>query len=93
MTSRTQPITDRNMAAAAFGHVRGRGHSDNQIKFFTIAEVAERLHVSGRTIRRWIRANDLVAHRIKGNRPGRRERSEGVSGATSGRLIVEHACH
>ena len=66
MTSRTQPITDRNMAAAAFGHVRGRGHSDNQIKFFTIAEVAERLHVSGRTIRRWIRANDLVAHRIKG---------------------------
>jgi excisionase family DNA binding protein len=59
MTSRTQPIT-------AFGHVRGRRHPDNQIKFFTIAEVAERLHVSARTVRRWIEAGDLVAHRIGG---------------------------
>jgi excisionase family DNA binding protein len=66
MTSRTQPITDRDMAAAAFGHVRGRRHPDNQIKFFTIAEVAERLHVSTRTVRRWIEAGDLVAHRIGG---------------------------
>jgi excisionase family DNA binding protein len=34
--------------------------------FFTIAEVAERLRASPRTVRRWIEAGDLVAHRIGG---------------------------
>ena len=33
---------------------------------FTIAEVAERLRVSTRTVRRWIEAGDLVAHRFGG---------------------------
>jgi excisionase family DNA binding protein len=38
-------------------------NSDNQFRFFTIAEVAERLHVATRTVRRWIKAGDLVVHR------------------------------
>lgn len=33
-------------------------------KFFTIAEVAERLHVATRTVRRWIDSGELVAHRF-----------------------------
>ena|ERR1700693_1667624 len=47
-------------------HVRARSHRDNEIKFFTIADVAERLHVATRTVRRWIDADDLVAHRFGG---------------------------
>jgi excisionase family DNA binding protein len=66
MTSRTQPPCDRGTEAALFGNVRGRRQRDNQIRFFTISEVAERLHVSARTVRRWIEAGDLVAHRIGG---------------------------
>jgi len=36
------------------------------MNFFTIAEVAERLHVATRTVRRWIKAGDLVVHRVGG---------------------------
>ena len=64
MTSRTQ--LPRAMEAAAVGHIRGRRHRDDQIKFFTIAEVAERINVASRTIRRWIKAGDLVVHRFGG---------------------------
>ena len=32
------------------------------IKFFTIAEVAERLEVATRTVRRWIKKGELVSH-------------------------------
>ena len=66
MTSRAQPPSDRDMEAVAFGPVRGRRHRDNEIRFFTIAEVAERLRVATRTVRRWIKAGDLIAHRIGG---------------------------
>lgn len=66
MTSRTQPPSDSDAEVAAFGHVHGRRHRDNQINFFTIAEVAERLHVATRTVRRWIKADDLVVHRVGG---------------------------
>jgi excisionase family DNA binding protein len=52
--------------ASACGQVSRRDHRDKQIRFFTIAEVAERLRVSGRTIRRWIEAGDLVVHRRGG---------------------------
>jgi excisionase family DNA binding protein len=38
------------------------------IEFFTIREVAERLSVSTRTVRRWIDNGELVAHRIGGVR-------------------------
>jgi excisionase family DNA binding protein len=35
-----------------------------QIRFFTIAEVAEMLRVATRTVRRWIDDGKLVAHRL-----------------------------
>jgi excisionase family DNA binding protein len=66
MTSRTQPPSDGNEEAAAFGPTRGRRHRDDQIKFFTIAEVADRLRVSARTVRRWIENGELIAHRPGG---------------------------
>jgi excisionase family DNA binding protein len=66
MTSRTQPPSDSDTGAAAFGHAYGRRHYDNQINFFTIYDVAERLDVSTRTVRRWIEAGDLVVHRVGG---------------------------
>jgi excisionase family DNA binding protein len=66
MTSRSQLTCDRDTEAAVFDRVRGRRQRDNQIRFFAISEVAERLHVSARTVRRWIEAGDLVAHRIGG---------------------------
>lgn len=64
MNARTQPPSDSDMEVTAFG--RGRRNRDNEIRFFTIAEVAERLNVSTRTVRRWIEAGDLVVHRISG---------------------------
>jgi excisionase family DNA binding protein len=36
------------------------------IKFFTIPEVAECLNVSTRTVRRWIKRGELIAHRLGG---------------------------
>jgi excisionase family DNA binding protein len=51
--------------ATSFGHARGRRHRD-EIEFFTIGEVAERLKVDKRTVRRRIKSGDLVAHRFGG---------------------------
>jgi excisionase family DNA binding protein len=65
MTSRIHPPSDSN-EAGAFGPTHGRRHRDDQIKFFTIAEVAERLRVATRTIRRWVKNGDLIAHRHGG---------------------------
>lgn len=36
--------------------------SRGPIRFFTIAEVAEAVEVSVRTVRRWIKRGDLVGH-------------------------------
>jgi excisionase family DNA binding protein len=36
------------------------------MRFFTIANVAESLSVSTRTVRRWIDAGELIAHRFNG---------------------------
>lgn len=58
--------SESDTEGAAFGHARGRRHRDNDIRFFTIAEVAERLHVNSRTVRRWISADYLVVHRVGG---------------------------
>jgi excisionase family DNA binding protein len=60
--ARKRRAGDSDTEAAALSH--GRGRRDDQIKFFTITEVAERLHVSARTVRRWIVAGDLVVHRV-----------------------------
>jgi excisionase family DNA binding protein len=46
------------------GRVAPRRHLREEIRFFTVAEVAERLGVSTRTIRRWIENGELVAHRF-----------------------------
>jgi excisionase family DNA binding protein len=40
-------------------------HRDKEIQFFTILQVAERLNVSTRTVRRWIANGALVAHRFE----------------------------
>jgi excisionase family DNA binding protein len=75
MTSRTRPrINDdrprprinrdpEGRAPRESGH-RHRG--DDRLKFFKIAEVAELLSVSTRTVRRWIDDGLLIAHRIRG---------------------------
>ena len=36
------------------------------MRFFTIVEVAEIVEVATRTVQRWIRSGDLVAHRFGG---------------------------
>ena len=41
---------------AAFAKVRGRHYRSDQMKFLTITEVAERLQVANRTVRRWVKA-------------------------------------
>jgi excisionase family DNA binding protein len=43
-----------------------RGRQGEPIKFFTIADVAESVEVTTRTVRRWIASGDLVAHRFRG---------------------------
>jgi excisionase family DNA binding protein len=46
--------------------IRTRRDGANRIRFFTIANVAESLSVSSRTVRRWIDAEELIAHRFNG---------------------------
>jgi excisionase family DNA binding protein len=62
--ARKRRPSDSDTEVAAHGDRRGRHHRDEQIKFVRIAEVAERLNVNARTVRRWIVAGDLVVHRI-----------------------------
>jgi excisionase family DNA binding protein len=47
-------------------HMNSHRHPGNEIRFFTIPQVAERLNVSTRTIRRWIANDALVVHRFEG---------------------------
>jgi len=46
---------------------RSAAGAHEAIKFYTIAEVAECLNVSTRTVRRWIDRRLLVAHRLGGS--------------------------
>ena len=41
-----------------------RSQSTDLSRLNTLSEVADRLQVSSKTIRRWIEAGDLVAHRF-----------------------------
>jgi excisionase family DNA binding protein len=63
-----RPMMSRSISdlesAADSGHVHGARRRRDQINFFTIAEVAERLAVNPRTVRRRIKAGDLVAHQF-----------------------------
>jgi excisionase family DNA binding protein len=76
MTSRTRPRINRDrprprinrdVELAAHGEVRHR-HRRDDLNFFKIPEVAERLSVSTRTVRRWIENRDLIVHRVGGIR-------------------------
>jgi excisionase family DNA binding protein len=62
MSSRTPPPGDADTKAVVFGRVRR--HRNDPFNFFTIAEIAERLQVATRTVRRWIKSGDLAAHRF-----------------------------
>ena len=44
--------------------VRQRSTSALNRKLFTIGEVAEVCDVSTKTVRRWIKSGDLIAHRL-----------------------------
>jgi len=37
-----------------------------RMKFYTIAQIAQCVEVSTRTVRRWIKSKALGAHRVKG---------------------------
>ncbi len=65
----TSPRTGRRFIESGvvdFGPSRPRRHRQNQINFFTISDVAERLRVSARTVRRWIDGGHLPVHRVGG---------------------------
>jgi excisionase family DNA binding protein len=64
MSSRLRFPSDSDAETATSGHTHGRRYRNDQIKFFTIADVAERLDVVTRTVSRWIRSSELVAHRF-----------------------------
>lgn len=62
MNSRHRASTAGENAVPDRAHVRGR--RGDEIQFFTIVEIAQRLNVSSRTIRRWIERGELVAYRF-----------------------------
>jgi excisionase family DNA binding protein len=64
--SRNQNLSRGDKEAVTLSEFPNRRSRRDQINFFTIAEVAERLRVSTRTVRRWMDAGDLVAHRLGG---------------------------
>jgi excisionase family DNA binding protein len=66
MSSRLRFPSDSDAEAATSGHTHGRRYRNDQIKFFTIADVAERLDVVTRTVRRWVKSGDLLVHRFGG---------------------------
>ena len=63
---RPRPRINRDPEGRAPRESRHRHHGDDRLKFFKIAEVAELLSVSTRTVRRWIDDGLLIAHRIRG---------------------------
>ena len=67
MNSRIRPfgISDKTMTAAP-DRAQGRGYRGDEIKFFTIPQIAEQLNVADRTVRRWIAKRHLTAHRFGG---------------------------
>jgi excisionase family DNA binding protein len=62
--ARNRRSSGNEVETAAFGQDRGRRNRDDHIGFSTIAQIAEHLHVNARTVRRWIKANQLVVHRV-----------------------------
>jgi excisionase family DNA binding protein len=58
-------LSTRDIETVASNGV-GRRHRRDQIKLYTIRQIADALVVSTRTVRRLIEDGHLVAHRIKG---------------------------
>jgi excisionase family DNA binding protein len=54
------------LQSPTIGNNRSSARGREAIKFFTIPEVAECLNVSTRTVRRWIKRGELIAHRPGG---------------------------
>jgi excisionase family DNA binding protein len=48
------------------GQIAARRRSREPMQFHTIAEVAAFVGVSARSVRRWIKGGDLIAHRFGG---------------------------
>jgi excisionase family DNA binding protein len=63
-------MSSRAASAETAKNLKGRVHARNATtapaKFFTIGQVAELLEVSTRTVKRWLDAKLLVAHRFGG---------------------------
>jgi excisionase family DNA binding protein len=57
MTKKPAPCVGAPAAA-----INGRSRSPGTMRFYSIAEVAEIIGVSRRTVRRWIAKKDLIAH-------------------------------
>jgi excisionase family DNA binding protein len=65
MNSSHRPSSTRGKARQQAGVPLALRDSDGQRTiFFTIADVAERLNVCERTVRRWIKSRALPVHRI-----------------------------
>lgn len=67
--SRRSKAAVRTKASSGYAHgLSAEKHAGTppDERFFTIREVAERLEVATRTVRRWIKSGDLVAHRFGG---------------------------
>jgi excisionase family DNA binding protein len=67
--SRRPKAAVRTTASSGYAHgLSAEKHAGTppDERFFTIREVAERLDVATRTVRRWIKSGDLVAHRFGG---------------------------
>ncbi len=56
------PATDMRMKKIKM--VEHRPMTSIPVRFYSVTEIAERLGMSEKTIRRWISAGDLVAHRL-----------------------------
>jgi excisionase family DNA binding protein len=56
-TSDTETVASRG---------EGRRRRRDEIKFYTIEQIADSVEVSPRTVRRWIKEGLLTAHRING---------------------------
>ena len=67
MRTRPFPATEDLGALSPSDRVRTRRRTTGDIpKFFTVLQVAELAGVSTRTVRRWVDAGLLVAHRFGG---------------------------
>lgn len=65
MSQRTRAATGVGREASV-PERSGGGDRRHRIQFFTIAETAEMLRVSTRTVRRWIDGGQLVSHAFRG---------------------------